>query len=50
LALKAALHGSPIRRGSCCYMGIHIRIGSVEEGRVSEQVHADYNKQESGAV
>jgi len=25
-------------------------IRSVEEGRVSEQVHADYNKQEAGAV
>jgi len=25
-------------------------IGSVEEGRESEQVHADYGKQEAGGV
>jgi len=30
--------------------GHSYKIGSVEEGRVSEQVHADYNKQEAGGM
>ena len=47
LALKAALHGSPIRRGSCYYMGIHTRLQAWRRGESpskSTQIPASKNR------
>jgi len=47
LSLKAALHGSPIRRGSCYYMGIHTRLQAWRRGESpskSTQIPASKNR------